>query len=137
MPIPHLNWVAVLVSGIVIFMLGGLWYSPVLFARQWVALMGKSEEEMKASASGPLPYLFVFFCGLLTAFVMACVMNHYEPFTALHGAKVGAICWLGFAAPSSFATATFSATPRRLWLINSGYNLVSFIVAGVILALWR
>ena|ERR1700682_3307889 len=137
MPIPHLNWVAVLVSGIVIFMLGGLWYSPVLFARQWVALMGKSEEEMKASASGALPYLFVFLCGLLTAFVLGSVMNHFPPYTALRGAMVGAICWLGFAAPSSFATGTFSGTPRRLWLINSGYNLVSFIVAGAILAFWR
>ena len=39
----HVNFLAVLVTGIVIFVLGGLWYSPVLFARRWVALMGKTE----------------------------------------------------------------------------------------------
>jgi hypothetical protein len=27
--------------------------------------------------------------------------------------------------------------PKQLWLINSGYNLVSFFIAGVILAVWR
>ena len=43
----HVNFVAVLVTGVVIFVLGGLWYSPVLFARRWVALMGKTEAEMK------------------------------------------------------------------------------------------
>jgi len=31
----------------------------------------------------------------------------------------------------------FSMQPQLLWLINSGYNLVSFVIAGVILALWR
>jgi hypothetical protein len=27
--------------------------------------------------------------------------------------------------------------PKQLWLIDSGYNLVSFILAGIILAAWR
>jgi hypothetical protein len=31
----------------------------------------------------------------------------------------------------------FSEQPKALWLINSGYNLVSFVVAGIILAAWR
>ncbi|MGH9885304.1 MAG: hypothetical protein ACREBE_07235 [bacterium] len=46
--IPHVNYLAVLVSAVAIFMLGGLWYSPVMFAKQWVALQGKSMEEMSA-----------------------------------------------------------------------------------------
>jgi hypothetical protein len=27
--------------------------------------------------------------------------------------------------------------PKGLWLINSGYNLVSFMIAGAILGAWR
>ena len=37
MSFPIVNNVAVFVSGVVIFLLGGLWYSPVLFAKRWVA----------------------------------------------------------------------------------------------------
>ena len=37
MTLPALNYLAVLVAGIVIFMIGGLWYSPVLFAKPWMA----------------------------------------------------------------------------------------------------
>jgi len=48
MTLPVVNNLAVLVSGLVIFMLGGLWYSPLLFAKRWVALIGKSEAELKA-----------------------------------------------------------------------------------------
>jgi hypothetical protein len=137
MALPHLNYLAVLVSGIVIFILGGLWYSPVLFARRWVALMGKTEEEMKAAASGPAAYVIVFFCGLLTAFALAVVINHFAPVTIARGVMVAVLCWAGFAGATSFGTSLFSAQPRALWLINSAYNLVAFVAAGVILSAWR
>jgi hypothetical protein len=136
---PQVNWFAVLVSGIAIFLIGGMWYSPLLFAHRWVALMNKSEDEMKeaAAGAGAGPYILVFFCALLTALVLAILLNHFKPITPLRGALLGALCWLGFAASTSFGTATFSTTPRALWLINSSYNLVSFVVAGLILGIWR
>jgi hypothetical protein len=53
------------------------------------------------------------------------------------GVLVAVLCWAGFAGATSFGSALFSGQPRGLWLINSAYNLVAFVVAGVILALWR
>jgi hypothetical protein len=138
MSLPVVNNVAVLVTGAVIFALGGLWYSPVLFAKRWVALIGKTEEELKANAgSMPMSYLVVLLCGLVTAYVMALVVGNFAPGSALDGAIVGALCWLGFAGATSFGTALFSGKPKALWLIDSGFNLVAFIVAGTILAVWR
>ena len=138
MTLPIVNNAAVLVSGVVIFVLGGLWYSPLLFAKRWVALVGKSEDELKANAgSVPLSYILVFACGVFTAFLMALVVGNFSPAGALDGAIIGAICWFGFAGATSFGTALFSGKPKALWLIDSGFNLVSFVVAGVILATWR
>jgi len=37
----------------------------------------------------------------------------------------------------SFGTALFSGKPKALWLIDSGFNLIAFVIAGVILAGWR
>jgi len=105
MTLPVVNNPAVLASGVVIFILGGIWYSPVLFAKRWVALIGKSEVELEVSA-GSMPL-------------------------------DGALCWLRFAGATSYGTALFSGKRKALWLIDSGFNLVSFIVAGVILTLWR
>ncbi|HEY8849682.1 MAG TPA: DUF1761 domain-containing protein [Thermoanaerobaculia bacterium] len=136
----NINYLAVLVSAVAIFALGGLWYSSALFSKRWVVLMGKSEEEMKAASAGsPMPLLLLgaFVCGLLISFALAIVVNHFPPFTALRGIEIGAFCWLGFAASTSFATALFSMGPKQLWLINSGYNLVSFVIAGLILSVWR
>src|SRR5256885_16683434 len=103
MRLPVVNNVAVLVSGFVIFALGGLWYSPALFAKRWVALIGKSEEELKANAGNmPMSYLFVFICGLVTAWIMALVVGNFAPATAVDGALIGALCWLGFARATRF-----------------------------------
>ena len=43
---PQINWLAVLAAAVAAFLLGGLWFSPALFARQWVAALGKKPEEM-------------------------------------------------------------------------------------------
>jgi hypothetical protein len=147
MPFPPVNWLAILVAAIVIFILGGLWYSPMLFSKKWMALQNKTEEQARAemaSANMPLMYVSAFITALITAAVMAHILSHLvvgldhliHP-NAAHGAMFGFLCWLGFAGPSSYATALFSGKPKQLWLIDSTYNLVSFVLAGAILAVWR
>ncbi len=130
------NYLAVLVAAVAIFMLGGLWYSPVMFAKKWVALQGKSMEEMSGGAS-PALYVQVFLCGLVTSYVIALALQHFHGPGVHPGFMVGSLAWLGFAGPSSYGTALFSFKPKALWAIDTGFNLVSFLLAGVILAVWR
>lgn len=139
MTFPELNYLAVLVTAIAIFVLGGLWYSPALFAKRWIALQGKSKEEMKAGNHLPMPVMLLisFFCGLIFALALAVLLHHYSHMDAAKGAMIGALCWVGFQASTSYTTSLFSNRPTRLWFIDSGYNLVSAIMAGLILGGWR
>ena len=143
MPFPSVNWLAILVAAIVIFILGGLWYSPLLFAKKWIALQDRTEEQMRAQAAAanmPLMYVSAFVTALITAIVMAHILAHMAsimPTGAVHGAFFGFMAWLGFAAPTSYASAIFYGKPKQAWLIDSTYNLVSFVLAGAILAAWR
>lgn len=148
MHFPPVNYLAVLVAAIVMFILGGLWYSPVLFMKKWLALQDRTEEQARAqaaSANMPLMYASAFVTALITAWVMAHLLGHLAyvadsavvSYDAAHGALFGFICWLGFAATTSYATALFSGKPKQMWLIDSTYNLVSFMLAGAILAMWR
>ena len=146
MRMPEVNYLAVFVAGLVIFLLGGLWYSPILFAKRWIALQGRTEEQMRADAAAsnmPVMYLIAFICALIIAWAMAVLTNPFVPETASptstwiwRGVKLGALTWFGFALPTSFATAIFSLKPKKLWLIDSGYNLVSFVIAGAIIMGW-
>jgi Protein of unknown function (DUF1761) len=143
MQVPAVNYLAVFVAAVVMFMLGGLWYSPLLFAKKWIALQGKTEEQARAEAAAanmPLMYISAFVCSLITALVMAHILAHMAsimPTGAVHGAFFGLMAWLGFVAPTTYATALFSGKPKQLWLIDVMYYFVSFAVAGVILAAWR
>jgi hypothetical protein len=144
---PQLNYLSVFVAGLVIFLLGGLWYSPILFAKRWVALQGRTEEQMRADAAKanmPVMYFIAFICGLIIAWGIAVLANHFPPATplsglqwAMRGAKLGLFCWFAFVAPTSFAMSIFSTKPKALWVIDSGYNLVSFVLAGIVLMTWR
>jgi hypothetical protein len=135
---PHINYLAVLVAGVVIFMLGGLWYSRLLFAKRWVSLQGKTMEEMSAAGgSMPVMYIQAFLCALITAWVMDIVIGFLPLLDVVRALKLAVICWLGFAAVTSYATVLFSGKPRSLWLIDTSYNLVSFVIAAAILASWR
>ena len=136
MPEMQVNYLAVLVTGVVLFMLGGLWYSPLLFAKKWLTMVEKSEEDLR-KASSPVNYLLVFLAEVVTAFVLALVIGWAGVTAPAGGALVGFLLWAGLAGGTTFMTYTFSARARGLWAIDTGYTLVAFVVGGVILSLWR
>src|SRR6476660_4828867 len=98
MSFPIVNNVAVLVAGVVIFMLGGLWYSPVLFAKKWMALQGRSAEDMSGGGNMAAMYIQVFVCGLITAWVLAIVIEFLPVLDVIRAVKLAVLCWLGFTA---------------------------------------
>jgi hypothetical protein len=44
---PEINWLAVVVAAIACFLLGGLWYSPVLFGKAWQRETGLTDEKLR------------------------------------------------------------------------------------------
>ena len=132
----QVNYLAVLVTGIVLFVLGGLWYSPVLFGKKWLTLVGVPEAELRRAGT-PVNYLLVLVAEIVTAYVLALAINWSGVTDPAGGALVGFLLWLGLAGATTFMTYTFSARPRGLWLIDTLYTLVAFVVGGVILSLWK
>jgi hypothetical protein len=137
----HINLLAVLVAAISTMVVGFLWYSPFLFAKPWVREMGydlndkAKMEEMKKSA-GPA-YAGSFVASLISAFILALFL-HWTRTEGLHiGLMVGFHVWLGFVATVQFTGALFMKQSMKLFAINTGYQLVCYLVMGAILAVWR
>jgi hypothetical protein len=135
------NLWAVLVSAIATMVVGFLWYSPMLFAKPWMILMGYDPNdkeklaEMQKSA-GP-SYAIALVASLLSAMVLGKVIQVAHVGTALYGMKIGFAAWLGFVTTVQLTNALFSRQPTKLYLINTGYQLVCYVAMGAILGAWR
>jgi hypothetical protein len=137
----HLNLLAVLVAAISTMLVGFLWYSPALFAKPWMKEMGANPndkakaDEMKKSA-GPA-YAGSLVASLLSAFVLALFLHWTRSEGAQIGAMTGFHVWLGFVATVQFTGALFSKQSMKLFAINTGYQLVCYLVMGTILGAWK
>jgi hypothetical protein len=49
----HVNYLAVLLAAVAVFVLGWLWYSPLLFLRPWMRLRGIDPVAAMAGATMP------------------------------------------------------------------------------------
>ena len=130
---------SVLVAGISTMVVGFLWYSPMLFARPWMVAMGYDPEdkakiqEMKKSAGKS--YAISFIASLVSAFVLGKIL-HLTTANTLHGMKIGFAIWLGFVTTVQLTAKLFGNQSTRLYLINTGYQLVCYLAMGAILAMW-
>ncbi|MBI4066448.1 DUF1761 domain-containing protein [Candidatus Gottesmanbacteria bacterium] len=139
MPEPvTLNYLAILVSAIASMAVGFLWYSPLLFAKPWMALKGLTEEKLEAAKKQMGQMYALSFGG---AIVMAYVLAHFADYAVavdwVTGAQVGFWAWLGFVAPVQMAEVLFGGKSWKLYMINTGYQLASLLVMGGILGGWR
>jgi Protein of unknown function (DUF1761) len=141
MDLHHLNFVAILVAAISTMVVGFLWYSPLLFAKPWMRAMGydpndKAKTQEMQKSAGPA-YAGSFVASLLAAFTLALILNGLHAENVHHGLMVGFHVWLGFVATVQFTGALFMRQGMKLFAINTGYQLVCFLVMGAILAVWH
>jgi surface polysaccharide O-acyltransferase-like enzyme len=135
------NLWAVLVCAIATMVVGFLWYSPALFANPWMVLMGYDPNdkakiaEMQKSA-GP-SYAMSFIASILAAFVLGKLISVSGSATAIDGLKIGLVVWLGFVTTVQFTNALFSRQRNKLYMINTGYQLVCYVAMGAILGAWK
>jgi hypothetical protein len=130
------NHLALLVSALILWVLGAIWYSPALFAKPWMADLGIRPDT--ANKKGLIPGMISSFIGdLLLALVLAHVIGWANATTFGWGAFIGALTWLGFIAAPAFPQGIYENRPFRLFAINTGYWLVGLILVGGLLAVWH
>src|SRR5258707_48507 len=134
-----INYLAVLVCGIVSMGLGMAWYGPI-FGKQWIAEMGWTPEHMEAMKhkSMTMTYVIQFIGALLMAFVLAHMVifaNAYLSMTGfMAGVLVGFLNWIGFVAPATVGMVLWEGKSWKLWLLTAGYFLALLVIMGAILA---
>jgi hypothetical protein len=134
----EVNYWAILVSGVVSMIIGGLWYGP-LFKKPFMRAMGMdkwSEERMKAEQKkmGKM-YFLQFFASLLMIYTLAMFMDMLGNRSLEGGLMTAFWVWLGFVMPVQLAKELWGGK-MPLFFIGAGNMLVTLLAAGVILGTW-
>lgn len=128
------NYAAVVVSAVVYWLLGAVWYG-FLFSKPWMELEHLTEEQAKAM-NPVLPYIITFALNILIAFVLAQICTWRNANTAARGAAVGILLWIGFVGPVTYTSYMYEMRPMKLFAINEFYSLVGLFLMGLILGAW-
>lgn len=133
----QINFWAVIVAAVASFGVGGLWYG-MLFAKQWVRVHGFSEEqEQQMQKNQPRNFGLFFVVDLIMAAVMSLLVVNLGIDSAVEGAGLGLLLWLGFAATIGAAKNAATGKPLAAYLIDTGHELAGLVVIGLILGVWR
>jgi hypothetical protein len=128
MSLDNVNFLGALLGAVAAMAIGALWYSPVLFANRWQALIGKTDDEL-GNAGSAMAIAAVAF--LLMGIGMSWVIPN--------GSSVGeALMWgfLGFWGLALPAIVVNSAFERRSWALVGlylGYLLLAMLAMAAII----
>ena len=129
-----INVMAAITAAISTFVIGGIWYSPLLFHKAWASTNGFTEADLKGGEARIFGIAFIL--ALVMAFNLAAFLGTPDT-DAAWGATAGALTGFGWVAPAIATIALFERRSLSYILINGGYFAVAFIVMGAILGAWR
>lgn len=133
-----INYVALFSAALVAVVIGVVWYSPLVFGRQWMAAAGMTSEKMEARKRRmPANIIGGFLSQIITAYVLVHFASLFDVVTISEALALAFWAWLGFTAVTSLHAVLWEGKPALYWAINSGYQLASFGAMTLILALWR
>ncbi|MCK9205723.1 MAG: DUF1761 domain-containing protein [Salinivirgaceae bacterium] len=132
-----MNLWAVLVSAVLAFGIGSIWYGP-LFGKAWQKEVGLSDEKIQ---SGNMIKIFgiSFILTLIMAFGMAFLFHKVEDakVTWLVGLTHGLYIGVAFVVTSMGVNYQYEGKSLKLWSINSGYQVLFLMLMGAILGAWH
>jgi hypothetical protein len=140
----EINYLAVLLSTIVMFILGAVWYSPLMFGNWWQEIMEvdcdkMSKEEMAKMQKEMWPaYIAQFIITFITVFML----YHYIFFwkAEANAYYVTLMLLIGFVWPTQISGILWSQTKKKYWIkqifVSGLYQLVGLMVVAFIISLF-
>ncbi len=136
-----INYLAVLVCGILSLVIGSIWYGP-LFGKLWLNATGMTAprpEEMAASQKKMIP---TYIAQLIASLVQVGVLAYFlQLVTNLSAVCVALWIWVGFTLPVIAGLCLWNNSSKKAawtqFILYGGFQLVYLVVSAVILSAWK
>ena len=129
-----INWLAVVVATVIAFAVGATWYSKALFGKAWMEEVGLTEEAVN-STNMAMTFGGTLVLQFLSMTALAAFLGTDS--TWLSGLESGLLIGVFWVATAYGVTYLFEQRTMRLFMINAGYYVVLFAIAGTVLGLWH
>ncbi|MEP2234137.1 MAG: DUF1761 domain-containing protein [Alteripontixanthobacter sp.] len=125
------NWLAIVLAAAAGFVVGGIWYGPIM-GKRWMGAVGLTEEQVK-EGSMALIYGGAFAFSLLASWTLAHTFASYDYELSFFAKVMTALgVALGFIIPALGTNYLFSQKSKALFFIDAGYWLLFYIAMGVV-----
>ncbi len=132
------NWLAIIVAGVLWYALGAGWYNRAGFGKPWMRSIGW-DPEAAPPAMTALSYVGPLAAYLVgsTAIAMIAVATGSDTFA--EGIVLGLVIGVGISSVLFYVTAVFDPTRKEqmTWFgITAGYHLIGILVASILVSVW-
>ena len=125
-----ISFLAVIVAAIVSFVVGMLWYSPVLFGKIWMKHMKITEEDMQKSKEEGMTKQILL--GFITSLVAAYSFGLLDAMSTAGVFYIAFVVWLGFQVTIFFENVLWEKKPFPLFVISAGYKLATVMATALV-----
>jgi Protein of unknown function (DUF1761) len=130
----YINHIAVLVCAVMSLVIGGLWWSPLMFAKSWQREVGLTDDQLKQMNPAKI-FGLTFVLAYLASYNLAFFLG--APGTTWQWGIAAGLLSAFWAIAMYLIISLFEQRTLRHMLINVGYIGVYFAVIGFILGIWR
>ena len=128
----QINWFAVIIAAIGYFMLGALWFSPLVAGKYYDNALGfVRTKEMKW---GALYYVGPFVGCLISSIATAFLMQMCSVSSSVEAIRLGFIVGVGYGLAVSVTNAINPNTPKPIMygFATGGYHVLGNVLASII-----
>src|SRR5437879_13014466 len=133
----RVNYLAVLAAAFAVFVLGWLWYSPLLFFKPWMRLRGMDPVAAMAGATMPGGKLLIELARcLVLAYVIACFVALLGVGSWMGAVHFGLLLWIGFPVILLMGSVLWETVPWTVATSHAGDWPVNPQVIHIIVSAW-
>jgi len=127
------NWLAIIAAAAAGFIVGGIWYGPVM-GKKWMGAAGLTEEQIKSGNMGMI-YGTTFVLSLIASTTLAHLLTYFPGMPLSTVLMISGGIALGFIIPAIGTNYLFSQKSRTLFLIDATYWMLFYLAMGAVHAL--
>ncbi|SOE20837.1 Protein of unknown function [Spirosomataceae bacterium TFI 002] len=138
MDLSNLNFLAIIVGGLLAWGFGSLWYSPLLFSKAWQTESGMTDDDLKDANMAKI-FGGSFVLMIIMSFGMAILLRgHDDPaeITLQTGIMHGLYVGIMFVATSIGINQLYQRKSLKLFFIDAGYQIIMLMIMGAVIGAW-